>query len=294
MKQSWKEHRATSLTVVGCVYIFAAVAGAAAFLWAPPWPDLARLALADLVGTLVVWLAGVLLGNASVYDPYWSVAPAVMLGLYLHWRQGWCAPTELIFLVILFWSVRLTCNWAAGFSSLQRQDWRYDLLKARFPRAWHAVNLLGVHLMPTAVVFLAMTPAFLFAGRNGGFNAGVLGAVVVCVGATLLEYYADRQMRAFRAQPENEGRILRGGLWKRSRHPNYLGEILFWWGIWLFLLSIDPGMWYTGLGALVNTLLFLFVSIPLMERRQRQRRPDYDAYRGEAGMLFPRLRGPKK
>ena len=75
------------------------------------------------------------------------------------------------------------------------------------------------------------------------------------------------------------------GLWKSSRHPNYLGEILFWWGLFIIYISVAPGEWLTAIGAVANTLLFIFVSIPLMEKRQLATKPAYAEYRRNTRML---------
>ena len=76
------------------------------------------------------------------------------------------------------------------------------------------------------------------------------------------------------------------GLWKRARHPNYLGEILMWWGVGLSVVSAAPKYWYMLAGALVNTLMFLFVSIPMADKRQSQK-PGFDEYMQETRMLIP-------
>jgi steroid 5-alpha reductase family enzyme len=101
-------------------------------------------------------------------------------------------------------------------------------------------------------------------------------------------------MRHFRKQPENRGHVNRQGLWKYSRHPNYLGEILMWWGVCLLSLSAPGGSPVFAVGALVNTLMFVFVSVPLMERRQLSGKREYAAYKSETGALLPRLRTPEE
>jgi steroid 5-alpha reductase family enzyme len=93
-------------------------------------------------------------------------------------------------------------------------------------------------------------------------------------------------MHRFRRQASPE-EICTRGLWRYSRHPNYLGEILMWWGVFLMLYSVDVSYWRTGIGAFANTLLFLFISIPLMEKRQLSNKPGYEAYLRETSMLIP-------
>jgi len=82
------------------------------------------------------------------------------------------------------------------------------------------------------------------------------------------------------------GGLIRDGLWKYARHPNYLGEILMWWGVAGQALSVLRGSWWLIAGALVNTFMFLFISIPMADRRQ-QEKPGYEEYREETRMLVP-------
>ena len=77
------------------------------------------------------------------------------------------------------------------------------------------------------------------------------------------------------------------GLWALSRHPNYLGEILFWWGLYLFALASNPSFWWVVAGPLAITLMFIFASIPMIEKRMLKRRKDYQAYQEKVSMLVP-------
>jgi steroid 5-alpha reductase family enzyme len=107
------------------------------------------------------------------------------------------------------------------------------------------------------------------------------------LGGALLELTADYQMQSFRKQTQDRTQLMRTGVWRHSRHPNYLGEIIVWWGVYLVLLSIHPEYWYLGLGALANTCLFLFISIPLAEKRLATYKTGYASYRRETRMLLP-------
>ena len=122
-----------------------------------------------------------------------------------------------------------------------------------------------------------------------GGTIGPVGALglAVSVAGLGLEAVADAQSHAFRKAAGDRSQLVRTGLWRRSRHPNYLGEILMWWGVDLVFLSAFPGQWRLGFGALVNTALFLFISIPLAEKRLATYKADYEAYRDETPMLLP-------
>lgn len=117
--------------------------------------------------------------------------------------------------------------------------------------------------------------------------AANLGSVIflsLSMGAATMQGVADYEMHAFRKNRNSV--FIRNGLWKYSRHPNYLGEILMWWGVALSVICAAPGVWYLAAGATVNTLLFLTVSIPMADDRQ-SRKEGFAAYKQQTRMLLP-------
>ena len=247
-----------------------------------PW--LTALALGDIAATVVVFAFSVLFDNSSVYDPYWSVAPIVFCGAHLAFAAQ--VPTSRAALVtvwVLAWGARLTWNWARGWTGFAHEDWRYRAFRVRFERGYWPMSLLGIHLVPTAFTFagsLALAPALLSASPLGLLD---VGAIFVTSLGIALETVADQQLRRFtlaRARGERAAEaICAEGLWARSRHPNYLGEILFWWGVWLFGVSAAPAAWaWTLVGPLTITAMFVFVTLPMMDRRHLARRPAYAAH----------------
>ncbi|MEZ4720246.1 MAG: DUF1295 domain-containing protein, partial [Flavobacteriales bacterium] len=84
-----------------------------------------------------------------------------------------------------------------------------------------------------------------------------------------------------------KGKNMDEGLWKYSRHPNYFGEMLTWWGIYLIALNAGLDHWWTGIGALAITVMFVFISIPLMDKRSLKRRPNFDEYMKRTRMIVP-------
>jgi steroid 5-alpha reductase family enzyme len=112
-------------------------------------------------------------------------------------------------------------------------------------------------------------------------------AMMITGGAILLEAVSDRQLRKFILQNRETGKTMNMGLWSLSRHPNYLGEILFWWGLYLFALASNPLFWWVVIGPAAITLMFLFASIPMIEKRMMVRRVDYREYVKSVPMLIP-------
>jgi steroid 5-alpha reductase family enzyme len=281
--------RRAGFAVVAGVYVAAGLAAWGVVAAGSGAHPLAVTFGADLVATVVVFLASVVFGNASLYDPYWSVAPPVIVGGWVWWCGGGVAGRQVLVLaVVLVWAVRLTVNWGLSWRGLGHEDWRYVQLREQRLPFW-VVNLFGIQLMPTLVVFaglLSAWPAVTATGRPlGPLDAA---AVLVAGAAIAVEAVADRQMRRFTDNPANRGRIMDRGLWRYSRHPNYLGEIGFWWGLWLFGPAAAPGWWWTVIGPLVMVALFAFVSVPLMDNRSLQRRPDYAEHMKRVPALLPR------
>jgi steroid 5-alpha reductase family enzyme len=250
-------------------------------------------AAGDVAATLVVFAFSVRHDNSSLYDPYWSVAP---IPIALFWaslpagggsalRRGW------VVLVVCAWGARLTANQLARWRGLGDEDFRYVELRARSGRAYWPLSLAGVHLMPTCWVFLGLLGAYpALAGLGRRWSALDALAVLVAGGAVLLEATADRQLRAFLRGRRDPAAVLDRGVWAGSRHPNYLGEILFWWGLWLSGVAAAPAWaWaWTAAGPLAITLLFLLVSVPWMDRRMLARHPAYAERLRATPALVPR------
>ena len=232
--------------------------------------------VADVVATLVVFGFSVLLDNSSMYDPYWSVAP-VPLGVYFA-LQAEVTPRALLALALVtVWAVRLTYNFLRGWQGLEHEDWRYVSIRQKTGRAYWVVSLLGIHLFPTLMVFGGCLP--LYAALAPGARPLQLLDVLACLVTALaiaIEALADAQLRRFRLRSDRSpDEVMGEGLWARSRHPNYFGEMLFWWGLFLFALAADPTSAWTGVGALSITVMFNVVSLRLLETRMIERRPAY-------------------
>jgi steroid 5-alpha reductase family enzyme len=114
--------------------------------------------------------------------------------------------------------------------------------------------------------------------------------LAVTATAIAIEAAADQQLRRFARGPALHARLVDRGLWRYSRHPNYLGEIGFWWGLWLFGLAAAPARWWTVVGPIAMVLLFTFISVPMMDRRSLERRPAYAEYMRRVPALLPLLR----
>jgi len=250
---------------------------------------LADVGLGTLVATVVVFAVSLLTDNSSIYDPYWSVQPLIIAAYYL-W-VGWGkldARMVVVTCLVFLYALRLTSNFFRDWPGLQKEDFRYVEFRQRFGKGYWPVSFLGIHLFPTVMVYLGCLPLYALT-RPGVAGMGWLDAlgIGVTLGAVLLAYVADEQLRAFRKDPSTRGCSADSGLWALSRHPNYLGEVLTWWGLWLFALAAGAEWWWTGAGAAAITLMFLTVSIPWMERRMLAQRRGYQEYQESTPVFLP-------
>ncbi|MBR6773064.1 MAG: DUF1295 domain-containing protein [Clostridia bacterium] len=276
------ENRALSFIIVALVYVVATAVAVAVYI-ALPFDFWLSLLLADIVATAVTFAFSLIFSNASVYDPYWSVQPLVICVAFALGKN--LTLMHILPLVAVgLWGVRLTANWAYTFGGLTHQDWRYTMLAQKTGKAYPIINFVGIHLVPTLVVYGCILPVVFLLESSGEINALSVVAFIVSLIAVTLQLVSDIQMQAYRKNRTTP--FIRVGLWKYSRHPNYLGEILMWWGIALYALSVTPTMWWLIAGAVANTVLFLAVSIPMADGRQ-SKKEGFTQYKKQTRMLLP-------
>ncbi len=277
-----KQSRVSSFIIITLIYIISAISGILIynfldFSW---WLS---LLIADVAATVTTFIFSIIFKNASVYDPYWSVQPPIILGAFA-FKYGVTTFGILLIIVVSIWAIRLTANWAYTFGNLTHQDWRYTMLKEKTGIFYPIINFTGIHMVPTLIVYGCTLPAAYAIINNLEIN--IISILFLCISicATTIQGIADCQMHKFRKNRTST--FIRVGLWKYSRHPNYLGEILMWWGIALSVVCANPESWYLIAGALANTILFLVVSIPMADKKQ-SRKEGFEQYKRETRMLLP-------
>ena len=287
MKTSAINKKIWSFLIVFVIYILAFLAGFLIYAVSKYKINILLITfIADIAATLIVWGAGLIFKNSSVYDPYWSVAPAAIVSFWIIVKKTELSVSVILMLsVLIIWAARLTINWALRWKGLKHEDWRYLMLKVKSPRMWFLTNLVGINLMPTAIVFLVLIPVYYSIGFAGKVNYLIIIGFIISIAAVIVQTISDAQMDLFRKS--STGGNIDLGLWRLSRHPNYFGEVLFWWGLWIMQMGINPQKWITVAGPVVMALLFVFISIPMMERHVIESKPDYLLYKKQVAMLIP-------
>lgn len=277
-----KQSRALSFIAVAIIYVICTLVGLGQYGYLP-FSTPINLLIADTVATIVCFIFSLIFKNSSVYDPYWSVAPIVIVIGYAI-VNGLNALGIVLLVAVCYWGIRLTANWAYTFKGLTHQDWRYTMLCEKTGKFYPIINFIGIHYVPTLVVYGCILPAVMVIENKPEIN--VLSIIFACVSvaAATMQGVADIQMHKYRKNKTTS--FIRNGLWRNSRHPNYLGEILMWWGIGLSAVCAMPNMWYLIFGAVANTVLFLSVSIPMADGRQ-SRKEGFAQYKAETRMLLP-------
>ncbi len=283
------------LIIVGFLYIIAFVIAYLVYIFLTLDDVMVKLLIADLAAMLFIYVMSLILNNASLYDPYWSVIPPVFL-IFVFIESG-KTLTLLHFMMMFamsFWGVRLTYNWMKGWHGFNEVDWRYLMIRDKAPKLYFLTNFLAIQLFPTLIVFAQLMVGIKIITLNPNFNLVFTIGFLLVILATLIQYVSDEQMRKFRKAHIGEKKCIDEGLWRLSRHPNYFGEVTVWWGLYVMLFGLTYQVDLYILAPLSMTLLFVFISIPMMEKKILKTRPEYKLYQEQVSMLVPLLRKQKE
>ncbi len=239
---------------------------------------------------VAVWLISIPIKNVGIIDIIWAPGFAVLAGASLYVGAGWVPREQLMLALTGLWGLRL--GGYLGWRNIGKpEDRRYQNFRERFaPGYWwkslfQAFGLQGTLMLvvgaPVTAVALSPTPAA-WTLLDG------LGVAVFAAG-WLCEALADLQLARFKADPASKGQVMDRGLWRYSRHPNYFGNFLIWWGIGLVGLSTGTAGAIALLGPAIMTFLLLKVSgVALLEHDIAERRPAYADYIRRTSAFFPR------
>lgn len=282
MKEKLFQKKSLGIIFMTVIYLVAFVISYFLSYWIKD--ELLKLFFIDIVSTIFIWIISLMIHNSSLYDPYWSVTPLVFVIYTSIVNRDMLNIYHFIFIAVFaIWAIRLTINWAITFTNLKTEDWRYVRFRSLSGIKWHFANFFGIMIIPTLVVFIGYIPIYFFLSMEGALLS-LIGSAIVFLGI-VLEFFADHQIHTF-TKSSKEKITCQKGLWKYSRHPNYLGEIMIWIGSYLVLICTNIQYWHYFYGALGMICLFNFISIPLMEKRQLARRKDYLEYKQKTSRLI--------
>ncbi|MEN1758986.1 DUF1295 domain-containing protein [Anoxynatronum sibiricum] len=235
---------------------------------------------------LALFFIATVIRNNSIVDMAWGPGFVIVTG-FAYVNAGFFTPRATAAMILVaIWGIRLAThiikrNWGKP-EDFRYASWREEWGKWVVPRAFFQVFMLQGFFMlvvvsPVLLIQAVPQPGF------GWFEA--VGLAVWLVGF-FFEAVGDRQLRDFKADPANKGKIIESGLWRYTRHPNYFGEATMWWGLWLMALPVPFG-WIGIIGPATITWLLVFVSgVPMLEKKYRGR-PDFEAYAARTSAFFP-------
>ena len=240
--------------------------------------------IANVAMTLIVFIGSVVYNNSSFYDPYWSVLPPVIVFVFMVESAQFSIWYVPVFIAICLWSHRLTLNWYKNFVGFSKEDFRYQDFRKKFPKVYWLVSLMAVHLFPTLIVYLGLTPVYILVNNDILRPLFIIIGSLIIFSGTLISYFADEQMREH--QVNNYQYAMKTGLWSISRHPNYLGELMMWFGVMVMSFSVNYQVIQT-FGFLAMLMLFELYSIPRMEKRLLERKEHYEEIKLNVSRVFP-------
>jgi steroid 5-alpha reductase family enzyme len=251
-------------------------------------------AITDVIATVIIFVFSVLRDNSNVYDPYWSAAPIFLTGYWIVSSAPGAAMhpgSILIFIPIIIWSNRLTYNFLRQWNGFKHENWRYAAYRTKTGRWYWPVSCIGIHFFPTVIVFSACIPLYYaITSANQELSIMDITAAITALTAITIETFSDNQLRRYLLTRANIRTTLQSGIWKLTRHPNCFGEILFWWGMYFFVIAGNQRFWWTIFGPIIVTMLFICISIPLIEEKMKKNKPDYDEYKKRVSALIPWFR----
>jgi steroid 5-alpha reductase family enzyme len=249
--------------------------------WGAALNTLGAIAILAVVG----WLLGVIKRDVSIVDSLWSLFFLLGAIVYAVSADASGPRVMLLFSLVTLWALRLSVyltwrNWG------ESEDRRYQAIRARNEPGFTWKSLYLVFGLQGVLAFIIALP--ILTGLGDAAPLGLLdyaGAVVWGIGF-IFEAVADGQLARFKADRSKRGKVLDTGLWRYTRHPNYFGEAMLWWGFYLIAIGADG--WWTLFAPLLMTFLLLKVSgVTLLEADIQERRPDYRAYIARTNAFVP-------
>lgn len=229
-----------------------------------------------LVCLIALWLLSVYIKDASIIDIFWGSGFVICNWVGLMAIDGEISVRQwLVHALVTLWGLRLSFHLLIRNAG-SGEDARYQRWRRNGGPHWWFKSFYRVYLFQGLVMLIVVAPVIAVNASATQPPPGwldLLGCLVWITGFTF-EIVSDQQLVVFKRNPENAGKVLNTGLWRYSLHPNYFGDALHWWGLWLIALGLTGGA-YTVVGPLVMTGIFIYVSNGLLERALSKSKPDY-------------------
>lgn len=252
--------------------------------------ELMVLGLAVSGGMMVlVWLVSLVTRDAGIIDPFWGLGFVLLVWAYHLATPAATGRSLLVAVLVSVWGLRLFGYLLWRWQREPEEDYRYREMREKHGERFPLRSLFTVFLLQAGLQVALSAPLLQVQRSPGprgwtGWDAVALGLFAA---GLFFEAVGDWQLARFKADPSNEGEVMDRGLWRYTRHPNYFGDAMVWWGLALFALAI-PGSWWVLYSPVGMTLLLMKVSgVPLLEDRLEEKRPGYREYVRRTNAFFP-------
>jgi steroid 5-alpha reductase family enzyme len=240
-----------------------------------------------LFGYMSVWFVVSLFKKRNdVADVAWGLGFVLITWVSFFISETFDLRGILVGILVSIWGLRLA--WHIYFRNKGKtEDYRYLAWRKEWGSWFYLRSYFQVYILQGLFLFLIILPVFII-NKNIGQNINILdifGVLIWLVGF-LFESVGDAQLARFIKNPANKGKLMQGGFWAYTRHPNYFGEVTQWWGLWIIALSVPNG-WFSIIGPLTITILILKVSgIPLLEKKM-EANPEFEEYKKRTSKFIP-------
>lgn len=221
----------------------------------------------------------------DIIDSAWGMTFIViaLTGLLLH---GCTLATLLVTLLVCIWGARLSYHIFRRYLKSNQEDQRYVTLRASW-KGNIAINAyVRIYLVQALLATIVGLSVIVIQYHKISFSGIFVVGVLVWIIGFLFEAIGDWQLKQHLKNSKNKGKLMTSGLWQYTRHPNYFGEAMMWWGIWLISLS-TPLWWVALISPLLITYLLLFVSGVKATEAQFEGRPGWKEYKSRTSIFIP-------
>lgn len=257
-------------------------------------PEAVVIALVGLAavgaGLTIVWIVSLFTRDVGIVDIFWGLGFVLLAWLYrVLFDFPASARATLVPVLVTIWGVRLAAHLARRWWAEEEEDYRYAAMREKRGESFWWRSLYVVFWLQALLLWVVSMPLLQVQRVARPQDLGWLDwAGIVLFGVGLVfESVGDFQLARFKNDPASAGEVLDSGLWRYTRHPNYFGDAMVWWGFTLLALA-TPGSAWVLVAAAVMTLLLLRVSgVALLEREIGERRPAYEEYKRRTNAFFP-------
>ncbi len=222
----------------------------------------------------------------DIADVAWGLGFVVLAWFSLYISQNFEITTFLVNALVTVWGLRLSYHIYRRYRK-GSEDYRYLKYRETWGRWFYIRSYLQIYILQGTLLFIIVSPVLIINKfADDSFNVLVVLGVLVWLTGFIFESVGDAQLSRFIKNPANRGKLMMEGLWKYTRHPNYFGEVLLWWGIWIVATPFPYGLW-SVIGPLTITFLILKVSgIPMLEEKMSEH-PDFAEYKRRVSVFIP-------